>query len=326
MADRSLIAPSVRFVRRQPLLATGMCVAVLAAITALLYVAHQRAAARQLVRCRHELHSKMDADTTVAYRDVLRMAGPMVHAGSADALIEEMVAYAATILAIEHQDESSLEISRTLLRKRGEDSAAGGALGAEGYLTAARILANYGDGDLTEGLALAESVRGISEGLVMARLEGLRLMVAAKIESPKIAATASDLGASVNDEVRALSFLGMWHLSQGNTAQGDAYFKRAQNKSPNHPQVLLGLQWVRLFAPHPPPQDVWQAQQVAEQVLRLPAPALTPPVRATALLLRSQASLLEGDAPRAERDRAEALGLDPTNLLHEAAHDGPARP
>lgn len=326
MRNMSLFAFLTRFARRKPYLAATVSLLCSVGAASLFWVVHQRAAATALTRHRSVLHDLMDEDTTAAYRQVVHVGHALSESGQADVLIEEMITYAATILAIEHQDEHSLSLSRAQLQRHSGAADTQDALGSEGYLTAARILSSYGDGDLTEGLALAESMRGVSEGQVMARLEGLRLMVAAKVESPKIAATASDLGTCVQGEVRALNYLGLWHLSQGNTAQGEAYLLRAQRKSPAHPQVLLGLQWVRLFAPHPPPEDVWRAQQTAEEVLRAPSAELTPPIRATALLLRAQASLLEGDAPRAERDRAEAVGLDPGNLLHEAAHDGPARP
>lgn len=280
-----------------------------------------------LLRLRKRLHYAMTQDTTQSYREVTTLGLRLIRQNDNDPLIRQMVTYAATILAIEHQDEAMLQVSRALCAQQPmEGEGAHTDTSAAGYLTAARILALYGDGDLTLGLALAESVSSQLEPQVMAKLESLRLRVAAKVDGPKMAVAAQSLGTSVNDEARALSYLGLWQLSQNNTAQAEQYLRRAVAQSPNHPQALLGLQWVRLFAPHPSQQDLWQAQKQVGDVLRLPASSLTPPVRATALLVRALATDLEGDTPRAQRDRAEALQLDPGNLLHEVSRDGPARP
>lgn len=300
---------------------------VLALVGCALFVVHSRSLATQALACnRAKLHEWMDQDTTVAYRDVVSTGLGLVAAGHADGLIEEMMAYAATILAVEHQDEGMRALSHDLLARLAVNDGADSFGAADGYLPAARILASYGEGDLTEGLALAESVRTAETGLIMAKLEGLRLMVSAKLELPRITVVAQNLASSVTDQVRVLSYLAMWQLSQNNTAFAQQYLLRALAKSPGHPQALLGLQWVRLHEPHPAPQDLWQAQKTAGDVLRLPAQALSPPVRATALLVRAWALELEGDAPRAERDRAEAVGLDPAHLLHEVSREGPARP
>lgn len=326
MPSSTSFASAARRLARAPRLVGALVLVATTALVAGLWAMQEHAAQEALLRHRAQLRLMMDADTPAAYRQVVHQGHALLARGRPDGATQEMVAYAATILAVEHQDEDSLAVSRAIMQQHNSSDAASDLEGAEGYLTAARILASYGEGDLTEGLALAESVRGVAEGRVMARLEGLRLMVAAKLEAPKIAATVSDLGNCVGEEVRALNYLGLWHLSQGNTAQGEAYLLRAQRFSPSHPQVMLGLQWARLFAAHPPPEDVWRAQQTAGDVLRLDSRALSPPIRATALLVRAQASMLEGDAPRAERDRAEAMGLDPGNLLHEATRDAPARP
>jgi tetratricopeptide (TPR) repeat protein len=272
------------------------------------------------------LHRAMDQDTLQGYRQVVQRGQAWLADGGDPEGVGPMVGYAAAILAIEHQDRAMLALARRLLASQSANERVTGLEGQEGYGSAARILMLYGDGDLTEGLALAESVSGVEPGFVMAKLEGLRLMVAAKVEMPKVTVLAQELGESVSTEVRALNYLGMWQLSLGNTAQAEQYFSRVLGHSPTHPLALLGLQWVRLSALHPAAEDLWRAHKQACDLLRLPATALTPPVAATALLVRALALELEGDAPRAERDRAEALQLDPGNLLHEIRPEGPARP
>ena len=320
-----LTARLLRLAPRQ-VLGCALVLVLLASGGAYAWHAWSQANAATLRQEQLRLHRVMDQDTPLGYRQVVQRGQALLKGGADDDGILQMVTYAATILAIEHQDTDMLALARRLLAPQGQQEPLAGLEGQEGYLTAARILMLYGDGDLTEGLALAESVSGLETGFVMARLEGLRLMVAAKVETPKVTVVAQELGASVGTEVRALAYLGLWQLALGNTAQAEQYFSRVLAQSPAHPQALLGLQWVRLSALHPAPEDLWRAHKQAGDALRLPAAALTPPIAATALLLRALASELEGDAPKAERDRAEALQLDPGNLLHEINRDGPARP
>ena len=270
------------------------------------------------------LQRAMDQDTPLGYRQVVQSSQGLLRRGKANDFIRQMATYAATILAIEHQDSDMLPLARKLLSQQQQD-AAHDLEGQQGYLSAARILMAYGDGDLTEGLALAESMHSVAAGFVMAKLEGLRLMVAAHLDPSKITAVAQALADDVGHEVRALHYLGTWQLFLGNTAQAEQYLRRALAGSPNHPQALLGLQWVHLCALHPTAENVWRAHKQVGEILRLPPLALTPPIRATALLVRALALELEGEAPQAERDRAEALQLDPGNLLHEGRRDGAER-